>query len=80
MEDVEGLHLLACGNEFDRLARDRPDRESRTSAGVTIHFGEYDSVEIQSLIEGFGGLHCVLTGHRIHYEEGFAWLDCSVQG
>ena len=41
MEDVEGLHLLACGNEFDRLARYRRSLSERLGRKARLVPGLY---------------------------------------
>ena len=80
MEHVQRLHLLAGGDELDGLADDGLDGQGRTAAGVAVHLGEDDAVEVQAVVEGLGGLHGVLTGHRIHDEERLRRMDGFVQG
>ena len=70
MEDIEGLHLLAGADELDRLVDHGLDREGSTAAGITVHLCEHHSVEVETVVEGLGGLHGVLTGHGVDHEEG----------
>ena len=75
MEHIQGIHLLACTYELDRLIHDRTDRERRTTTGITIQLGQYHTVEIQTLVELTRRIHRILTRHRIHHEEGLFRLD-----
>ena len=69
MEDIHRFHLLAGRNELDRLAGDIFDGKGSTTPGVAVHLRQYDSVEIETFVEDLGGLDCVLSGHRIDYEQ-----------
>ena len=80
MEDIEGLHLLAGADELDRLVDHGLDREGSTAAGITVHLCEHHSVEVETVVEGLGGLHGILTCHGIDHEEGLGRLDGLLDG
>ena len=80
MEHVQRLHLLAGGDELDGLADDSLDGQGRAAAGVAVHLGEDDAVEVQAVVEGLRRLHGVLAGHRVHDEQRLRGLDGLVQG
>ena len=80
MEHVQRLHLLAGGDELDGLADDGLDGQGRAAAGVAVHLGEDDAVEVQAVVEGLRRLHGVLAGHRVHDEQRLRGLDGLVQG
>ena len=79
MEDVKGLHLLTCADKLDRLSDYCLDRECGTTAGVTVHLGEDNAVEIEAVVECFSGLYCVLSCHCIDNEECLCRIDSLVE-
>ena len=79
MEHVEGLHLFSAADELDRLSYYCLDRESRTTTSVTVHLGEDDAVEVKSVIECLGCLHCILTCHCIHDKEGLCRVESGLE-
>ncbi len=50
-------------------ADDLLDRQGGAAAGVAVELGEDDAVERQGVVEGRGGRHRVLAGHRVDDEE-----------
>ena len=74
VEDIQGLHLLARGNELDGLAGYGLDGECGTSAGVTVQFGEHHAVVVYGIVERQGGCDCILAGHGIYHEKALAGL------
>ena len=79
VEDVERFHLFAGGDELDGFADHGLDGEGRTAAGITVHLGEDHAVEVEAVVEGLGGLHGILAGHRIDHEQGLGRADGLVQ-
>ena len=79
MEHIHRLHLLSGGDELDRLSGDVLDGKRGAASGVTVHLRQHDSVEVKPLVEDFGCLHGILTGHGVHHEEGFGRLYGAVQ-
>ena len=75
VEHIERVHLLTRTDKLDRLVDHRADRERGTTAGIAIKFGQYHTVEINTVVEGLGGIDRVLTCHSIHYEQRFGRLD-----
>ena len=80
MEDIQGFQFLSGRHKFDRFADDRLDRQGGTAAGVTVHLGQDNPVEVQAVIERLGGLDGILAGHGIHDEKRLRWLDSLMQG
>ncbi len=75
MEGVEVVELLAVRREHDRLAGDLPDRQGRTTAGVTVELGEHHAVEADAVAEGLGGVDRVLADHRVDDEQDLLGAD-----
>ena len=75
MEDIECFHLLARTDELDRFVDHRADGERRTTTCITVEFGQYHAVKVQTVVELLGGVDGILTGHRIDYEEDLGRLD-----
>ena len=80
MEHLQRIHLFARADELERLVDYRANRDGCTAAGVAVEFGQYDAVEIETVVELLGRIDCVLTGHRIDHEERFARFDGSLDG
>ena len=79
---VEYLHrvqLFAGAGEFDGLAGDGPDGESRAAPGVAVQLGEHDAVDVQRVVKGFGGGDRVLADHGVHHQQnlggGYGFFD-----
>ena len=72
MEYLDGIHLLAAGDELQRFVHHRTNRDRRTAARIAVEFGKHHAVEIQPLVELAGRIHGILTRHRIDHEERFA--------
>ena len=79
MEHIDGLHLLTRTYELNRLRHDGTNREGSTTTGITIEFGQYHTIEIQTIIELLSGIHGILTSHGIHHEERLIGIDCLLQ-
>ena len=80
MEHVHRLHFLSRGDELDWLSGDVLDGKRGAASGVTVHLRKHDSVKIKPLVEDLGGLHRILTGHRIDHEQGLCRIHGLVQG
>ena len=79
MEHVDGLHLLARTHKLDGLGDDGTDGQGSTTAGVTVELGQHHAVEVQTVVELLGGVHGVLTGHRVDHEERLIGVDGLLQ-
>ena len=62
-------------DEFDRFIDDRLDGKGGTATGITIRFRQHHAVEIRSVVERFGGIDGVLTGHGIDHEQDLVRLE-----
>ena len=71
VKQVDSLHLFARPDKFYRFVHHRANRKCRTAARVAIEFGEHHAVEIEAVVELFGGVHGILTRHRIDHKERF---------
>ena len=69
VEQVEVAELLPRRREDDRAAHHLLHTERGAAAGVAVELGEDHAVEGQRLVEGPGGGHRVLAGHRVDDEE-----------
>ena len=69
VEHLDGVELFADAGELDGLARHGLDGERRAAAGVAVELGEHHAGDAESLVKGGGGVHGVLTGHRVHNEQ-----------
>ena len=65
----KSLELLAGGDEHDRLAGDRLDRQRGAAAGVAVELGQDHAVEVRGLVELLGDVDRVLAGHRVDDEQ-----------
>ena len=79
VERLQGIGLLAHTDKLDRLAGKVANRESGTTAGITIRLGQNHTGERQGFIEGLGRIGGILTGHGIDHEQGFHRADGPVQ-
>jgi hypothetical protein len=69
MEHLEGVHLLAEANQFNRLSGHRSDGESCATPGIAVQFGQDDAGE-PSLGRSLGHSR-VLTGHCVGDQKNF---------
>ena len=69
MESLNHVQLFARADELDGFAGGRPDGEGRAAAGVAVQLGEHHTRDAQRPIKGGGGVHRVLTGHRVHHQQ-----------
>ena len=69
VERLEVGQLLADRREHDRFAGDGDDRQRRTTAGVTVEFGQDGAVETDLLTELLRRRDSVLTDHRVDDEQ-----------
>ena len=75
MEGLDVGQLFTDAAELDGLAGHCPNAEGSTATGITIQLGEDDAVHIQLVVECLGHIHCILTGHGVHYQQDFLGLD-----
>ena len=75
MELLKVSDVLTGGGEHNRLAGHRSHRQGRTTAGVAIQLGQDNTGEVHALVEGIGGVHGVLTDHRVDDEQNFVRLN-----
>ena len=75
MEVLEVVELLAAAGELDGLAGDRPHGEGGAAAGVAVHLGEDDAVELHLLLELQGHVDRVLAGHGVEHQQDVVRLD-----
>ena len=75
VENLEGLGLLAHGDELDGLARHGADGQCATAAGVAVELGHDDTVEVSALGELGNDVDDVLTSHRVDDHEDLVGLD-----
>ena len=57
----------------------RADGERSTTAGVTVKFGEHNTVEVEAVVELFGGIHSVLTCHGVDNKQRFVGMHSLFQ-
>ena len=69
VEGLEGLHLFAGADEFDRRAAHLADREGGAAAAVAIELGEHGAGDADLLVEGPGEFGRLLADHRIHHQQ-----------
>ena len=75
VEGLDHVELFARAHKLDGLAGRRADREGCAAAGVAVELREHDAVDAECLIKGGGGVHGVLTGHRVDDEQDLGRLD-----
>ena len=80
VEGVDGFHLLARSHELDGLRHYGADGEGCTAACVAVELGEHHAVEVEAVVELFGGVDGVLTGHRVDHEERLVGVDGALEG
>ena len=78
MERLERIGLLACADEFDRLAGDLLERQRTAATGVAVHLRHDHAVEINFLSEGLSHVHGVLASHGIDDHENLIGLHGSL--
>ena len=74
MEWLERIGLLACADEFNRLACDLHERQRAAATGVAVHLRHDHAVEIDLLGEGLSHVHGILAGHGIDDHENLVGL------
>src|SRR6187399_704937 len=75
MEKFQGVVFFAGAYEFYRLSGDLFNGKRGATAGITVHFGENESVESQLLVKLLSTLDGVLAEHGIGNEQNFVRLD-----
>ena len=75
MEHVKRFHLLARTHKLDGLRHHRADGEGCTATCVTIELGQNHAVNLQTLVEGLGGVDSILSGHSIDHKQGLVRID-----
>src|SRR5574344_2798030 len=80
MEHIQGINLLSGRYELDRFSDYSLDGKGCTTSGITIHLGQYNSVEIKHIVESLSGFYGVLTCHRIDHEENLSRIYCFLDG
>ena len=75
MEDLQGVHLFAARNEFQRFVDHRTDRDGGAAARVAVELGEHHAVEIEPVVELLGRVHGILARHGVDHEERLAGID-----
>src|SRR5205085_7093314 len=68
-ELLQLVEPLAHADELDGLAGDLLDRKRRTASRVAVELGEDEAGELEAAIELAGGLHRVLSDHRVRDEQ-----------
>ena len=80
MEYIQGFQFLARSDKLDRFVYNRTNRQSGTTASITVQFRQYNPVKIQAVIKLLRCVHGILSGHGIHHEKGFfrfnRFFDC----
>ena len=71
----KGIHFFTFRSKFYRFTHRVFDRQSRTTACVTIQFSQNDTVEIESVVEGFCCVDSVLTCHGVNDKKRFVGRD-----
>jgi hypothetical protein len=69
MEAFEAVELFADADVLDRHAGHRLDGQRRPAAGVAVQLGEDHAVDLEGLVERFGGVDGVLPGHGVADEQ-----------
>ena len=80
MEHVDGLHLLTSTHKLDGFGDYRTDTQSSTTTGVTIELGQHHAIEVETVVELLGGIHGVLTSHRVDDKQRLVGLYSFLQG
>lgn len=79
VEGLEGIGFFADADELDGDAGDGADAEGGAAAGVAVHFREDEPGGADALVELFGGIDGILTGHSVGDEEDFLGLEEAAQ-
>ena len=80
MEHIDGLHLLTSTHKLDGLGDNGTDTQSGTTTGVTVKLGQYHAIEVETVVELLGSVHCVLTRHRVDNKQRLVGLYGFLQG
>ena len=75
VELVDSIQLFTCTHKLNRFVDYRTDRKSRTTTGVTIQFGQYHTVEVQTFVKFFGCIDGILSCHGVYHEQNFVRID-----
>ena len=70
VKDIDGIHLLTDPDKFDRLINHRLNAEGSSTPGIPVELGEHHPIKIQQIVEGFGCIDRILTGHRVDHKKG----------
>ena len=80
MENVKRFHLFARSDKENGLINHVTNGKGSTTAGVAVKFCQHNSFEVEAVVELFGGVHGVLSGHGINHEERVVGLNRSLDG
>ena len=78
MEQFQLVELLADTDKLNRDAGDFFDGKCRTAASVSIELGKNHTVELESIVENFGTVDRVLSGHRVANEQNLMRLHAPI--
>ena len=71
MKHLQGVHLLAARNEFQRFADHRADRDRGTAAGVAVELRQDHAGDIRRLIELLCLHKGVLSCRSVQHHQSF---------
>ena len=80
VEHLQGIGLLARGDELNGLAGHLAHGQGAAAAGVAVHLRHDDAVEVHSAGEGLHDVHHVLAGHGVHHHEDLVGLHGLLDG
>ena len=75
VERLEVVQRLPRAGKQDRTSRDAGDRQRGATPGVTVEFGQHDTREVDTLLEGASGGDGILTDHGVDDKENLVWID-----
>src|SRR5207253_1146919 len=69
IKNIKRVELLAAADKFDRLLNSVFNRKGSATSCIAIKFCKNNSREIETVIECFRCVHCILAGHAVHHEK-----------
>ena len=79
MKWLQSIVFFANTKKLDRLSGNVADGQRGATACVTIHFGQNHSGQAELLVKFIGGVHRILSSHRVGDEQDFLRIEQLLQ-
>ena len=75
MKHFEFIDFLPDSHKFDRSPGYLLHGKGSTTPGISIHFSQYYTSEVEPIMKSFGHIDRFLSESRIRDQKNFMWID-----